>query len=87
MIATPDTFRDTLEDLGNSLGLTDPISGPVVLSLNKARRTAVDIAIRCAECPGEGPQRPFAIALRTALKDPMVRRLSDTKGVAFLSRG
>lgn len=33
MIATLDTFRDTLEDLGNGLGLTDPVSGPVVLSL------------------------------------------------------
>lgn len=33
MIATLDTFRDTLEDLGNGLGVTDPASGPVVLAL------------------------------------------------------
>ena len=33
MIATLDTFRDTLEDLGSGLGVTDPISGPVVLAL------------------------------------------------------
>ena len=33
MIATLDTFRDTLEDLGSGLGLTDPVSGPVVLAL------------------------------------------------------
>jgi antibiotic biosynthesis monooxygenase (ABM) superfamily enzyme len=33
MIATLDAFRDTLEDLGNGLGLTDPVSGPVVLTL------------------------------------------------------
>ena len=33
MIATLDTFRDTLEDLGNGLGVTDPVSGPVVLEL------------------------------------------------------
>jgi quinol monooxygenase YgiN len=33
MIATLDSFRDTLEDLGGGLGLTDPASGPVVLSL------------------------------------------------------
>ena len=33
MIATLDTFRDTLEDLGGGLGVTDPISGPVVLAL------------------------------------------------------
>ena len=33
MIATLDTFRDTLEDLGGELGVTDPVSGPVVLEL------------------------------------------------------
>jgi quinol monooxygenase YgiN len=33
MTATLDTFRDTLEDLGFGLGVTDPISGPVVLEL------------------------------------------------------
>ena len=33
MIATLDTFRDTLEDLGSGLGLTDPVSGPIVLAL------------------------------------------------------
>ena len=33
MIATLDTFRDRLEDLGGGLGVTDPISGPVVLAI------------------------------------------------------
>ena len=33
MIATLDSFRDTLEDLGGGLGVTDPVSGPVVLVL------------------------------------------------------
>lgn len=33
MIATLDSFRDTLEDLGGDLGLTDPVSGPVILAL------------------------------------------------------
>jgi quinol monooxygenase YgiN len=33
MIATLDTFRDTLEDLGGGLGVTDPVSGPVVMEL------------------------------------------------------
>jgi quinol monooxygenase YgiN len=33
MIDTLDTFRDTLEDLGAGLGVTDPVSGPVVLQL------------------------------------------------------
>ena len=30
MIATLNSFRDTLEDLGGDLGLTDAVSGPVV---------------------------------------------------------
>lgn len=30
MIAILDTFRHTLDDLGGGLGLTDPVSGPVV---------------------------------------------------------
>ena len=33
MIATLDSFRDTLEDLGGGLGVTDPVSGPVVLDM------------------------------------------------------
>jgi hypothetical protein len=33
MIESLDTFRDTLEDLGGGLGVSDPASGPVVLTL------------------------------------------------------
>jgi antibiotic biosynthesis monooxygenase (ABM) superfamily enzyme len=33
MIATLDSFRDTLEDLGEGRGVTDPASGPVVLTM------------------------------------------------------
>jgi antibiotic biosynthesis monooxygenase (ABM) superfamily enzyme len=33
MIATLDSFRDTLEELGPGLGVTDPVSGLVVLAL------------------------------------------------------
>jgi quinol monooxygenase YgiN len=33
MIATLDSFRDMLEELGGDLGVTDPASGPVVLEL------------------------------------------------------
>ncbi len=33
MIANLDRFRDTLEDLGGGLGLTDPVSGEVVIPL------------------------------------------------------
>lgn len=34
MIATLNSFRHTLDDLGNGLGVTDAVSGPVVLSTN-----------------------------------------------------
>ena len=37
MIATLDTFRDMLEDLGNGLGVTDPVSGEVVVELPPSR--------------------------------------------------
>jgi hypothetical protein len=33
MVAMLDTFRDTLEDLGGGLGVTDPVSGEVVLEM------------------------------------------------------
>ncbi len=33
MIATLNSFRDTLEDLGNGMGVTDAVSGPVVLAM------------------------------------------------------
>src|SRR5581483_10504865 len=33
MIATLDSFRDTLEDLGNGLGVTDAVAGAVVLTV------------------------------------------------------
>ena len=34
MIATLETFRDTLEDLGGGLGVTDAVSGDSVVDLN-----------------------------------------------------
>ncbi len=33
MIATLNSFRETLDDLGGGLGVTDPVSGPVVLAM------------------------------------------------------
>lgn len=35
MIAVLDTFRADLEDLGQGLGVTDPVSGNVVLELGR----------------------------------------------------
>ena len=37
MIGLLDTFRASLEDLGNGLGVTDPVSGEVVLRLAAAK--------------------------------------------------
>ena len=33
MIATLNSFRETLDDLGGGLGVTDPAAGPVVMAL------------------------------------------------------
>lgn len=33
MIATLDSFRDALDELGPGRGVTDPVSGPVVLAM------------------------------------------------------
>jgi hypothetical protein len=33
MIATLNSFRHTLEDLGGGLGVTDAVGGPVVLAV------------------------------------------------------
>jgi hypothetical protein len=38
MIALLDTFRDTLEDLGNGLGVTDPVSGEAVVEIPPSPR-------------------------------------------------
>ena len=40
MIGMLDSFRDALEDLGNGLGVTDPVSGEVVVSLKGAKPKA-----------------------------------------------
>jgi hypothetical protein len=37
MIGILDTFRDTLEDLGGGLGVTDPVSGEVVVEVQGPR--------------------------------------------------
>jgi hypothetical protein len=37
MIGMLDSFRDLLEDQGNGLGVTDPVSGEVVVNLKAAK--------------------------------------------------
>jgi len=38
MIGLLDGMREYLEDLGNGLGLTDPVSGEVVVTLKASKR-------------------------------------------------
>jgi hypothetical protein len=40
MLGMLDSFRDMLEDLGNGLGVTDPVSGETVLQLKTAKAKA-----------------------------------------------
>jgi hypothetical protein len=40
MIGILDSFRDDLEDLGGGLGVTDPVSGEVVVKLAASKPTA-----------------------------------------------
>jgi hypothetical protein len=40
MIGILDSFRDDLEDLGGGLGVTDPVSGDVVVKLAASKPTA-----------------------------------------------
>jgi hypothetical protein len=39
MIGILDTFRDTLEDLGGGLGVTDPVAGTVVVERRPPKKT------------------------------------------------
>ena len=40
MIGILDSFRDTLEDLGGGLGVTDPVAGTVVVERRPPQKTA-----------------------------------------------
>ena len=63
MIGLLDSFRDMLEDLGNGLGVTDPISGQTVLQLKtraaaksakpKAKKKAKRAAAKAARNPAK----------------------------------
>jgi hypothetical protein len=61
MIGMLDSFREMLEDLGNGLGVTDPVSGQAVLQLKtraaaksakpKAKKKAKKAAAKAARKP------------------------------------
>jgi len=68
MIGMLDQFRDCLEDLGNGLGVTDPVSGEAVIELSskvsgaapRARKRA-KAAKRAAKTPAKKPRGPGSI--------------------------
>jgi len=51
MISVLDSFRDTLEDLGGGLGVTDPVAGTMVMEMlgQKPKRKAVKKAKKAAK--------------------------------------
>ena len=66
MIGMLDSFRDMLEDLGNGLGVTDPVSGETVLQLKtsaapksakpkakKAKKAKKKVAAKAARKPAK----------------------------------
>jgi hypothetical protein len=72
MIATLDSFRDTLEDLGGGLGVTDPVSGPVVLAL-KAGRAKRNVRAKRQAVQGSGKPLPARQRLRDGGAPPQKR--------------
>jgi hypothetical protein len=63
MIALLDSMRDMLEDLGNDLGVTDPVSGDVVVALKPRKRRAAKRARPKAKA--KAPARTARRAKRT----------------------
>jgi len=69
MIGMLDGFRDMLEDLGNGLGVTDPISGETVLQLgakSKAKKRAKPKAKKMAAKARRKPAKKKAAKKKTA---------------------
>ena len=60
MIGMLDSFRDMLEDLGNGLGVTDPISGETVLQLNSASQGQEAREAEGQEKGKKAPPKPHA---------------------------
>jgi len=60
MIAMLDTFRDDLEDMGDGLGVTDPVSGEVAVELRPAGKTARSRPGRAAPAHAARSAKPAA---------------------------
>jgi len=77
MIGMLDSFRDMLEDLGNGLGVTDPISGETVLQLGnrpKAKKRAKPKAKKKAKKAAAKATRKPAKKKKAARKKAAKRR-------------
>jgi len=79
MIGMLDSFRDMLEDLGNGLGVTDPISGETILQLGnmpKAKRAKAkpkkNAAAKTAKKPAKATKT--VAKKKAAKKKPAKRR-------------
>ena len=77
MIGMLDSFRDMLDELGNGLGVTDPISGEAVLQLGsrlKAAKRAKPKAKRKAKKTAKAVRKPAKKAKRKAAKKKSAKR-------------
>lgn len=69
MIGMLDSFRDMLEELGNGLGVTDPISGEAVLQLNSAPKAAKRAKPKAKKkAPAKASRNPAKAKKKTAKK-------------------
>lgn len=68
MIGLLDSFRHLLEDLGSGLGVTDPVSGEVVVRLAVAKPAPERKAPRKGKAKAKAKAKAGAKAKRTATK-------------------
>ena len=72
MIAILDRFRDSLEELSNGIGVTDPVSGEVVVQVAGGARKSG--GARKAKAVKRKPARRPAAKKKTAKKPPAKKR-------------
>jgi len=68
MIAMLDSFRHLLDDLGNGLGLTDPVSGSVVLELVPTKKAKAAKPAKKVKPARKSLKRPKAAKPRAKAK-------------------
>src|SRR5262245_33493531 len=73
MITLLDTFRGLLEDLGNGLGLTDPVSGETVLQLKTPAKA------KASAKPKPKPKKAAAKASRKPAKTKPAAKKTATR--------